>query len=323
MWRREDKCYCNFEWSWIECISICPHSSYNVIAHETKRIHFIIILYTLNETCTNPKLFTSFVPHPFPNRCLLTFPPCAEAVTDKNQRSRISSFAIHPYSWIALSFISIWSAAGSRNKSISPLEYIGKVCTPFECTSALFSLVPRSVTRFVPRRSRKNTREARSPRLCPLCQRRRRNYFAATVDGNAAVWVRRRSREAALACLPRISYFLGGIRDSFPPGEEVGPASSVSSRSWLNWTGEFFSPFLEMKLSRRVSGKKRRFVPGLESKEIGLFEATCCCCVSNLNFDRRIFYFIVFHFGDYFGLTVSWFDRFKLYAGILNSILFY
>lgn len=156
---------------------------------------------------------------------------------------------------------------------------------------ALFSLVPRSVTRFVPRRSRKNTREARSPRLCPLCQRRRRNYFAATVDGNAAVWVRRRSREAALACLPRISYFLGGIRDSFPPGEEVGPASSVSSRSWLNWTGEFFSPFLEMKLSRRVSGKKRRFVPGLESKEIGLFEATCCCCVSNLNFDRGIFYF--------------------------------
>lgn len=155
-----------------------------------------------------------------------------------------------------------------------PLSNILERCVRAYVVLALFSLVSRSVTRFVPRRSRKNTREARSPRLCPLCQRRRRNYFAATVDGNAAVWVRRRSREAALACLPRISYFLSGIVSTT---EEVGPASSVSRRSWLNWTGEFFSPFWKWNYRGEFRGKKRRFVPGLESKEIGLFEATCCC----------------------------------------------
>lgn len=257
----------------IERISIC--SSYNVIARETKRIHLIIILYTntLNETCTNPKLFTSFVPSSLPQSLFTYFSslchhPRRLQIKIKGHGSRVSpSIHIHESLWV----LSQFEAAGSRNKSISPLEYIGKVCSSVRGSRSLLSC---SVTRFVPRRSRKNTREARSPRLCPLCQRRRRNYFAATVDGNAAVWVRRRSREAALACLPRISYFLSCIVSTT---EEVGPASSVSRRSWLNWTGEFFSPFWKWNYRGEFRGKKRRFVPGLESKEIGLFEATCCC----------------------------------------------
>lgn len=115
----------------------------------------------------------------------------------------------------------------------------------------------------------------RSPRLCPLCQRRRRNYFAATVDGNAVVWVRRRSREAALACLPRISYFLSSIRlraHGTRFQEEVGQLLPFQGGRWLNWTGEFF-PISEHKIieaREEMTIVVRSWIR--EREKIGLFE---------------------------------------------------
>lgn len=125
----------------IERISIC--SSYNVIARETKRIHLIIILYTntLNETCTNPKLFTSFVPSSLPQSLFTYFSslchhPRRLQIKIKGHGSRVSpSIHIHESLWV----LSQFEAAGSRNKSISPLEYIGKVCSSVRGSRSLLS----------------------------------------------------------------------------------------------------------------------------------------------------------------------------------------
>ena len=61
-----------------------------------------IILYKFHTKFIQIQNFPSFFVILITNHCSLTFfsPPASpEAIADKNQRSRISSFATHPYSW--------------------------------------------------------------------------------------------------------------------------------------------------------------------------------------------------------------------------------
>lgn len=242
-----------------------------------------IILYKFHTKFIQIQNFPSFFVILITNHCSLTFfsPPASpEAIADKNQRSRISSFATHPYSWNR-----------ERSRVLSQFEHgLVRATNQFphadileRCIEKLVHTVrARCVQALAPFHSFTSRirlpasfrveagrilASIRSPRLCPLCQRRRRNYFAATVDGNATVWVRRRSREAALACLPRISYFLSSIRllahGTRFQEEEVGRLLPFRDDRRLNWTGEFF---LEMKLSREEMTIVV-FVPGLESEK--------------------------------------------------------
>lgn len=165
-WRRKDKYYHNFMII-MNYIIIYTNTNY-------------IILYRFHtnvEIHPNPKISSSFFVILITNHCSFTFfsPPASpEAIADKNQRSRISSFATHPYSWnrersrVLSQFehglvraTNQFPHADILERCIEKLVHTSSVCT--SPRSLPFFHVPHSVTRFVPRRSRKNTREYSKP----------------------------------------------------------------------------------------------------------------------------------------------------------------
>lgn len=205
----------------------------------------------------------------------LSFSLRLETITDKDRKAPGQAISgspcwavpILPYSW-STAVSSLFNRSVPRNKSIftanrlhSCIEAVvvqtrtWPLSFPFHFSLLLFASI-----RSVPRRSRKGSAR-RSPRLCPLCQRRRRNYFAATVDGNAGytgrVWVRRCSRESALACLPRISYFLNDILRGTCASRFHGSfLGSGREKAVIKLNRRLPSLPMEMKLLRRATGSR-------------------------------------------------------------------
>lgn len=142
-----------------------------IISHQ----HFVHLSYEMYEIHPNPKLSTPFL-HPFPNhQSLFThfFVPSTVAWGDqikiKGHGSRVSS-PIHIHETERSRVLSQFEHGLVRATNQFPHADVLERCieklvhTVRACTSSLPSFhVPHSVTRFVPRRSRKNTREYSKP----------------------------------------------------------------------------------------------------------------------------------------------------------------